>query len=109
MKPVGPTDTTLPAVEKPAEAPDQVNDIQPGTAQTADRRRREKKKKTEGRPGRGVLEQEEKEEGAGQAESVLALRSISNRKGRIPGCGSLLLRVAGARSAASGELALEIC
>ncbi len=32
LKPVGPTDTTLPAAEKPAEAPDQVNDIKPGTA-----------------------------------------------------------------------------
>jgi outer membrane protein assembly factor BamD len=33
VKPVGPTNTTLPAVDKPAEAPDQVNDIKPGTAQ----------------------------------------------------------------------------
>ena len=33
VKPVGPTDTTLPPVDKPAEAPDQVNDIKPGTAQ----------------------------------------------------------------------------
>jgi outer membrane protein assembly factor BamD len=33
VKPVGPTDTTLPAVDKPVEAPDQVNDIKPGTAQ----------------------------------------------------------------------------
>jgi len=31
VKPVGPTDTTLPAAEKPAEAPDQVNEIKPGT------------------------------------------------------------------------------
>ncbi len=31
IKPVGPVDTTLPAAEKPAEAPDQVNDIKPGT------------------------------------------------------------------------------
>ena len=31
VKPVGPTDTSLPAAEKPAEAPDQVNEIKPGT------------------------------------------------------------------------------
>ena len=30
LKPVGPTDTTLPPVEKPAEAPTQVNDIKSG-------------------------------------------------------------------------------
>ncbi|MGA9072246.1 MAG: outer membrane protein assembly factor BamD [Terracidiphilus sp.] len=34
IKPVGPADTTLPAVEKPAEAPDQVNDVKPGTTPT---------------------------------------------------------------------------
>jgi len=33
VKPVGPVDTTLPPVDKPADAPDQVNDIRPGTAQ----------------------------------------------------------------------------
>jgi len=33
VKPVGPANTTLPPVDKPAEAPDQVNDIKPGTAQ----------------------------------------------------------------------------
>ncbi len=33
VKPVGPNNTTLPAVDKPADAPDQVNDIKPGTAQ----------------------------------------------------------------------------
>jgi outer membrane protein assembly factor BamD len=33
VKPVGPTDTTLPPVDKPAEAPVQANDIRPGTAQ----------------------------------------------------------------------------
>ena len=45
VKSVGPTDTTVPAVDKPAEAPDQVNDIRPGTApaQTA---ATEKKKKS---------------------------------------------------------------
>ena len=32
IKAVGPTNTTLPAAEKPAEAPDQVNDIKPGSA-----------------------------------------------------------------------------
>ncbi len=32
LKAVGPTNTTLPAAEKPAEAPDQVNDIKPGEA-----------------------------------------------------------------------------
>jgi outer membrane protein assembly factor BamD len=32
VKPVGPTNTALPAAEKPAEAPDQVNEIKPGTA-----------------------------------------------------------------------------
>lgn len=30
VKAVGPTNTTLPSAEKPAEAPDQVNDIKPG-------------------------------------------------------------------------------
>jgi outer membrane protein assembly factor BamD len=33
IKPVGPANTTLPPVDKPADAPDQVNDIRPGTAQ----------------------------------------------------------------------------
>jgi outer membrane protein assembly factor BamD len=37
IKAVGPTNTVLPAAEKPSEAPDQVNDIKPGStpAQTA--------------------------------------------------------------------------
>jgi outer membrane protein assembly factor BamD len=37
LKPVGPANTALPAAEKPAEAPDQVNEIKPGstTAQSA--------------------------------------------------------------------------
>lgn len=35
VKPVGPANTALPAAEKPAEAPDQVNEIKPGTAPTA--------------------------------------------------------------------------
>jgi outer membrane protein assembly factor BamD len=33
VKPVGPTNTAVPDVDKPAESPDQVNDIKPGTAQ----------------------------------------------------------------------------
>ncbi len=35
VQPVGPTGTALPGVEKPAEAPIQVNEIKPGTAPTA--------------------------------------------------------------------------
>ncbi len=35
VKPVGPVSTALPAAEKPAEAPLQVNEIKPGTAPTA--------------------------------------------------------------------------
>jgi outer membrane protein assembly factor BamD len=35
VKPVGPANTTLPAVEKPAEAPNQVNDVKPGTTPTS--------------------------------------------------------------------------
>jgi outer membrane protein assembly factor BamD len=31
IKPVGPSKTAIPAAEKPAEAPDQVNDVRPGT------------------------------------------------------------------------------
>jgi outer membrane protein assembly factor BamD len=34
VKGVGPTSTALPAAEKPAEAPLQVNEIKPGTATT---------------------------------------------------------------------------
>ncbi|WP_162601384.1 outer membrane protein assembly factor BamD [Occallatibacter savannae] len=34
VKSVGPTDNSLPAVDKPADAPDQVNDIRAGTGQT---------------------------------------------------------------------------
>jgi outer membrane protein assembly factor BamD len=30
LKPVGPANTTLPAVQAPAKAPDQVNDVKPG-------------------------------------------------------------------------------
>ena len=35
VKPVGPADTTLPAAEKPAEAPEQVNDVKPGATPTS--------------------------------------------------------------------------
>jgi outer membrane protein assembly factor BamD len=44
VKPVGPTDTTLPAAEKPAEAPDQVNEIKPGTTPTTNATDATKKK-----------------------------------------------------------------
>jgi outer membrane protein assembly factor BamD len=30
VKPVGPVNTTLPAAEAPAKAPDQINDVKPG-------------------------------------------------------------------------------
>ncbi len=47
VKPVGSTNTALPAAEKPSEAPEQVNDIKPGQApaQTADTAAAGKKKK----------------------------------------------------------------
>jgi outer membrane protein assembly factor BamD len=35
IKAVGPTNTTLPAIEKPASAPEQVNDIKPGSTTAA--------------------------------------------------------------------------
>jgi outer membrane protein assembly factor BamD len=35
VKAVGPANTVLPAAEKPAEAPDQVNDVKPGSTTTA--------------------------------------------------------------------------
>lgn len=35
VKSVGPDNTALPPVDKPAEAPNQVNDIKPGTAQAS--------------------------------------------------------------------------
>jgi outer membrane protein assembly factor BamD len=44
VKPVGPTNTTLPPIDKPADAPDQVNDIRPGTAQQATAADAQKKK-----------------------------------------------------------------
>jgi outer membrane protein assembly factor BamD len=46
IKPVGPVNTVLPAAEKPAAAPDQVNDVKPGTtpAQSATDARKKKPK-----------------------------------------------------------------
>jgi outer membrane protein assembly factor BamD len=35
IKPVGPTNTVVPAAEKPAEAPDQVNEVRPGSTPAA--------------------------------------------------------------------------
>jgi outer membrane protein assembly factor BamD len=45
VKAVGPENTVLPAVEKPAEAPDQVNDVKPGStsAQMADAKKKKPK------------------------------------------------------------------
>jgi outer membrane protein assembly factor BamD len=45
LKPVGPTNTALPAAEKPAEAPNQVNEIKPGSVPTPAIATGEKKKK----------------------------------------------------------------
>jgi outer membrane protein assembly factor BamD len=44
VKAVGPTDTTLPAAEKPAEAPDQVNEVKPGSTPSASAADAKKKK-----------------------------------------------------------------
>ena len=45
IKPVGPVNTTLPAIDKPADAPDQINAVKPGTtpAQSADARKKKPK------------------------------------------------------------------
>jgi outer membrane protein assembly factor BamD len=45
VKAVGPTNTVLPAAEKPAEAPDQVNEVKPGStpAQSADANKKKPK------------------------------------------------------------------
>jgi outer membrane protein assembly factor BamD len=46
IKPVGPVNTTLPPAEKPAEAPDQVNDVKPGSTpaqSTADAKKKKPK------------------------------------------------------------------
>jgi outer membrane protein assembly factor BamD len=44
VKPVGPVNTTLPAAEKPAEAPDQVNDVKPGSTPAQSAANAKKKK-----------------------------------------------------------------
>jgi len=44
VKPVGPTNAALPAAEKPAEAPDQINEIKPGASPTATATNGKKKK-----------------------------------------------------------------
>ena len=41
VKPVGPVNTVAPAAEKPAEAPDQVNDVKPGSTPATDRLHRQ--------------------------------------------------------------------
>ena len=43
VKAVGPVNTTLPAAEKPAEAPDQVNDVKPGSNLAANAGAKKKK------------------------------------------------------------------
>ena len=50
IKPVGPTSTALPAAEKPADAPEQVNDVKPGStpaAPAADANKKKKKPKAD--------------------------------------------------------------
>jgi outer membrane protein assembly factor BamD len=72
VKPVGPANTTLPAVEKRPRPPEQVNDIKPGSTPTsAANPRRCPKEEAQGRSERRIVQQEEKEEGAEQAESLL--------------------------------------
>ena len=44
VKPVGPPNTAIPAAEKPAEAPDQVNDVKPGSTPAANGPDAKKKK-----------------------------------------------------------------
>jgi len=50
VKPVGPTNTELPAAEKPAEAPTQVNDIKPGAAAATPANATDSKKKKAPKP-----------------------------------------------------------
>jgi outer membrane protein assembly factor BamD len=50
LKPVGPTNTTLPAVEKPAEAPLPVNEIKPGGATATPANAADSKKKKAPKP-----------------------------------------------------------
>jgi outer membrane protein assembly factor BamD len=45
VKPVGPANTALPAAEKPADAPDQVNDVKPGSNPTTPANAADAKKK----------------------------------------------------------------
>jgi outer membrane protein assembly factor BamD len=45
LKPVGPASTVLPAAEKPAEAPDQVNDVKSGSTHAASVNASDRKKK----------------------------------------------------------------
>jgi outer membrane protein assembly factor BamD len=45
IKPVGPTSTVVPAAEKPAEAPEQVNEVRPGSAPSVTTPSASKKKK----------------------------------------------------------------
>ena len=47
VKPVGPVNTALPAAEKPADAPEQVNDVKPGSNPTAPSAADAKKKKAD--------------------------------------------------------------
>ena len=66
VKPVGPTETTLPAVEKPAEAPDQVNDIRPGTGQQADRRQPPRRRKPKANLDEESSSKKKKKKGLGK-------------------------------------------
>jgi outer membrane protein assembly factor BamD len=45
VKPVGPVNTVIPAAEKPAEAPDQVNEVRPGSVPAAPANATDAKKK----------------------------------------------------------------
>jgi outer membrane protein assembly factor BamD len=47
VKAVGPANTAVPAAEKPAEAPDQVNDIKPGSTTPAATAGKQKKPKAD--------------------------------------------------------------
>ena len=71
VKPVGPVNTALPAAEKPAEAPVQINDIKPGQSPATARHHGRQEESAQGGSERRVVKQEEKEEGAGQAQPVL--------------------------------------
>jgi outer membrane protein assembly factor BamD len=45
VKPVGPVNTALPAAEKPADAPEQINDVKPGSTPAAPANAKDAKKK----------------------------------------------------------------